>query len=180
MTPQSEMCFVCGVTFWKKKRHQKFCSRECYKKSWPILNREKHNARQLKKRHDNPAWFREHEPKYYRTYRRKKLTKRPWAYLLQSAKLRAKEKRWIFDLTDEWASARWTDCCEVSKLPFEGGKKGRGPHPLSPTIDRIDSSIGYTQENTRFVLWGVNALRGLGDDAEMYRIAEAIVKNKTK
>lgn len=45
---------------------------------------------------------------------------------------------------------------------------------MSPTVDRIDNDLGYTKENTRFVIWGVNALRGTGDDDVMYLIAEAI------
>jgi hypothetical protein len=167
-------CDICPNFYTKKKRHQKYCSRDCYAKAWPVNNREKHNMRVRQRRLSQPEWYAQKEPTYSKTYRAKLLSSRPWGYLLISARNRAKEKGWPYELTDNWAKERWTGCCEITGLPFKvNGKKG--PHPFSPSVDRKDSSLGYTQENTRFILWGCNAIKGVGSDADMYKIAEALV-----
>lgn len=169
-------CAVCQAIFVKKKCTQLYCSRACYGISWSRRNPEKHRARSRQRRQDHPEWYREREPKYYRTYRAKMLSSRPWRYLLQSARLRAKEKQWAYELDDTWARRRWTGKCEITSIPFEQNGS-RGPWPLSPTIDRINSKKGYTKRNSRFVLWGCNAIKGSGTDADMLKIAKAIVNN---
>lgn len=169
------ICDVCGSPFVLSKRGQRYCCRDCYKKAWPILNRGKHNARQCQKRADHPDWFREHDKKYYQTYRAKAESSRPWKYLLQSRRLDAKNRGLEYTLTNEWAEARWTGKCELTGIPFLKQRTGRGPMPFSPSIDRIDQTKGYTQDNSRFLLWGLNALRGNGTDDDMYVIARALV-----
>ena len=56
-------------------------------------------------------------------------------------------------------------------------KKSR---PFTLSLDRIDSSKGYTKDNCRFILLGINMLRGMGTDSEMYTIAEALLNNRGK
>lgn len=171
---KNRVCEICSTSFVQKKRHQIYCSRECYVKAWPLLNKEAHNARQRKKRRTNPEWFAQNEAGYSRKHRSKLLSKRPWNYLLQSARFRAKEKGLEYNLTNEWAAARWNHCCEITGIRFrQNGKKG--PHPFSPSVDRKDASKGYTQDNTRFILWGCNAIKGVGTDEDMFEIAKAIV-----
>jgi hypothetical protein len=52
--------------------------------------------------------------------------------------------------------------------------------PWCPSIDRIDSSKGYTKENCRIVAWCVNnALNVWGDDV-FYEMCKAALKNKKK
>lgn len=47
--------------------------------------------------------------------------------------------------------------CQVSGLPFDfSGGKG-AMHPLTPSLDRPDSSKPYTRDNFRVVCWAVNA-----------------------
>lgn len=46
--------------------------------------------------------------------------------------------------------------CEVTGVPFEW--TSRSPYGLS--IDRIDTDVGYTKENVRFVCWWLNAAMG--------------------
>lgn len=176
-TPKDAICGLCQTPFVKIKRNQRFCSRECYKKAWPVLNRTKANERQRLHRLNNPEWYVERTPKYTKTYRAKRLSSRPWSYLLQSAKNRAKEKGWEFELTDEWACARWKNKCEITGIEFQTNGR-QGPQPYSASVDRKDSSKGYTQENSRFILWGINALKGLGTDADALYIATALVNSK--
>lgn len=37
--------------------------------------------------------------------------------------------------------------------------------------------MGYVIENCRMVIFGVNALKGRGTDKDLYKIANAIIKN---
>lgn len=97
----------------------------------------------------------------------------PYLYLMWKAKHRAKMAGLDFDLTTQWAESRWTGRCEVTGAPFVLGTKKNGPY--SASIDRIDSSKGYTQDNARFVLWAVNRLKGDTGDDVMREIARLIV-----
>lgn len=173
---RNRTCDVCGTLFVQAKRTQRYCSTGCYKKSWIHNNREEHNLRVRRRRRANPEWYREHEPQYYRTYRAKQLLQKPWRYILASRRRDAAVRDVDFELNDEWALARWTGQCEVTKIKFEVGYGG-GPHPLSPSIDRIDNAKGYTQNNSRFVLWSINSMKGSGTDRDVLRIAKAIIKN---
>ncbi len=85
-----------------------------------------------------------------------------------------------FSLNREWAQKTWTGKCAITGIQFivgEVGKKVRSAY--SPSLDRIDSSKGYTQENSRFILWSINAFRGPWDDETMYVIAKAITDART-
>jgi hypothetical protein len=67
--------------------------------------------------------------------------------------------------------------CERTGLEFwtdDGGSYG----PTAPSLDRIYPKSGYTDANTRIVLLGVNAMRGEGSDADLYRIAEALLRRR--
>lgn len=167
-------CDICGSDFEPKMISQRYCSRDCYKRAWPINNREKAAERQRLRRAANPQWYAAREPGYYRAYRGKLESKRPWHYLLLSRKREAAQRGLEFSLTNEWAESRWTGRCEVTDLPFEQNK-AKGPWPFSPSVDRIDNTRGYAPDNTRFILWGVNALKGAGTDNDMLAIARAIV-----
>jgi hypothetical protein len=101
----------------------------------------------------------------------------PWKRLVIAAKNRAEKRKLSYDLTFEWAENRWTGFCEISGIPFQP-RYGASHGIFSPSIDRIEPSKGYTQDNARFVLMGVNGLKVDGTDAEMYFVAEAITRNK--
>jgi len=105
-----------------------------------------------------------------RRYRRKK----PWPFLLGNARERAKEKNIPYNLTKEWAEARYTGKCELTKIPFS--INGRiSFNPFSASIDRIDPHLGYTTDNCRFILMAVNAFKARMNDDQMYKIAKALV-----
>lgn len=90
---------------------------------------------------------------------------------------RAKPAR--VDLTTKQAMrilARQDYRCALTGLRFWSTPERFGP--TIPSIDRIDARAGYTEGNVRIVLLGVNALRGCGTDAEMLRIARALIKHE--
>lgn len=171
-------CDLCGAEYAPKMKSQRYCSRPCYRRAWPVLNREKHNERQRQKRAADPQWFLDRESGYYRKHRTKKESAQPWAYLVRSRKYDAANRNIEFSLTDDWARSAWTGKCTLTGIEFVRGGQGRGPHPKSPTVDKIDPHKGYTPENCRFVLHAVNAMKGSGDDATMFEIARALLHHR--
>ena len=87
----------------------------------------------------------------------------PAMALYQGARKRALDRTLTFDLTVDWFSQKLSaGVCEITGIPFDYGHMSlRRPSP-----DRIDSSLGYLQENTRMILWGLNAAKGHHSDEE--------------
>lgn len=77
---------------------------------------------------------------------------------------RAKKKNLEFTLTKKELNQiieRSNNRCEVTGIPFDfdfnpSVKKG-AKRPFIPSLDRIDSSLGYSFENCRLVVYCVNA-----------------------
>jgi hypothetical protein len=140
--------------------------------SWYQRNREKMVAHMRAKYHarknDDLEGLRLEARKRYEHLRQTQ----PWRKLIWNARTRANRRNLAFDLTLEWIEARWTGNCECSQVPFEifGSKL------FAPSIDRIDPKKGYTQNNCRVILWGINMLKAHLDDAEVYRFLSAISK----
>ncbi len=94
---------------------------------------------------------------------------------LSRARQRARRDDIKFDLTTEDLNVLWEACegrCAVSGLPFslDTFSDALVKLPFAPSIDRINSSKGYTLKNTRLVCtaanfamnqWGVEVLRRL-------------------
>lgn len=77
---------------------------------------------------------------------------------------------------DLWEmAARQNACCALTGLPFWSDQSGSSYGPTIPSLDRINSGGDYSVDNLRITLLGVNSLRGCGTDADMYRIARALV-----
>ena len=84
--------------------------------------------------------------------------------MYDSTKRRAAERKVSFGLSRAWFKERLeAGRCELSKQPFYIGPHHR--HPFQPSPDRIDSSLGYEPDNTRVILWMLNAAKGSSDEA---------------
>lgn len=71
--------------------------------------------------------------------------------------------------------------CALSGLPFEYGNskelfgtKIRRKKLWSPSLDRIDGDVGYTQSNVRLVCMAVNIARQEFGDQVLFKIAKAL------
>jgi hypothetical protein len=98
-----------------------------------------------------------------------------WAKkLYQAAKHRATDTGRRFTLTrNEFAAVvRRDQCCAVSGMPFQQGKR----HPFSPSLDRRDSRGGYTLENVRIVVLAANVAMNSWGDGALAELASAVVK----
>jgi hypothetical protein len=90
--------------------------------------------------------------------------------LLHGAKTRASKKGFDFDIDAEFLTEMLTDSgykCAVTGIEmnlFSSGRKKANPFKCS--LDRIDSSKGYTKDNVRFVCWAVNQMKADRTDEE--------------
>lgn len=123
-------------------------------------------------RRNNKAKIKEHKQRADR--------RDPWKRLIVAAKTRCRLADIPFNLTFEWGEGRYTGRCEITNIPFISNV-GRGrASPFSMSIDRIEPEAGYLQNNCRFVLLGVNCLKGNGTDDDMWRIAQAMINQRHK
>jgi len=103
--------------------------------------------------------------------------------LLNGAKERAKRKNLEFNLpVNIIIEAIEKGYCELTGLKFDMNRVANTQvNPYSPSIDRKDSTKGYTKENVRIVLSAVNSALGeFGDKIILpilKKMVEAIEKN---
>lgn len=92
--------------------------------------------------------------------------------ILNRSRVRAKSKGWEFSLTIE--DIIIPEICPVLGIPLKvhEGIRGDGRHDGSPSIDRFNSSKGYTKDNIRIISWRANCLKKNGTVEEF----EAILK----
>lgn len=98
--------------------------------------------------------------------------------LITWIRARAGKKSLEFDLDREWVEQKLSiGACEMTGIEFDLGKEdGERFNPWGPSIDRKDSSKGYTKDNCRMVVWIYNmAKAGWSDDVVM-KFAEELRK----
>lgn len=86
-----------------------------------------------------------------------------------------------FNLTEEWYLAHWSQGCEATGIDFEpscgdDGYATRGPWVAE--IDRKNHGGPYTMDNCRLVVAIYNRARMGYSDADVGRLAEALVERK--
>lgn len=77
--------------------------------------------------------------------------------MLERAKKRAEQKGWDFNLTIK--DIELPDVCPILKQKFYFGGDSVGGDPLSPSLDRIDSTKGYVKGNVRVISHRANSLK---------------------
>lgn len=69
--------------------------------------------------------------------------------------------------------------CSVTGIMFDLIDKykpsNRKRNAYAPSLDRINSMLGYTNENTRLVIWQYNAMKGELTDDEILSICKILV-----
>lgn len=98
-----------------------------------------------------------------------------------AAKARAEKKDLEFNLTEEWVQSRINiGTCEMTGIPFDFSrpKTNWQKNPFTPSVDRICSDGGYTQDNCRLVLTAVNIALGQWGDEVFSRISHAFVAQR--
>ncbi len=95
--------------------------------------------------------------------------KNPKAYILQNAKSRAKKKGWDFNL--EITDFEIPEKCPILGLPLEL-TWGEGTKDNKPSLDRIDSNLGYIKGNVQVISWRANNLKSDGTLSEFIALVE--------
>lgn len=83
-----------------------------------------------------------------------------------------------FSISSDFALALMEEqknTCALSGLPFLDPIMPGRPWPYSPSLDRINPLLGYVETNVRFVLHGVNSLKGNGTDEDVLIICKALL-----
>lgn len=102
--------------------------------------------------------------------------------LYKSAKRRAGNYKDVIDFDELFILEKLKiGKCEVTGIPFDfNSPTSTVKNPYSPSIDRIDSSVGYVKENVRLVIWQYNLMKGEISDSELLKICEIIVNDSKK
>lgn len=98
--------------------------------------------------------------------------------MLANARGRSKRKDRPYDLDihfDELQKRLDKGVCEVTSIPFNLDND-QGFAWDSPSLDRIDATKGYTYDNTRIVIYALNAAFGSWGEDVFRTIAEAYVR----
>lgn len=78
--------------------------------------------------------------------------------MLVEAKSRAKSRFIRFAITAD--DVKWNDICPVFGIPITINRnKGRGGDDQSPSLDRIDNTLGYIPGNVRIISNRANKLK---------------------
>lgn len=108
-------------------------------------------------------------PQYYQKKRARRCG--PWG-LFNGAKVRAREKGLPFEITQD--DIKIPDVCPLLGIPLIHGKTQR-PTDNSPSLDRIDSSKGYTRDNVWVISFRANAIKRDASPEELMRLATALM-----
>lgn len=137
-------------------------------------NKERAKEKSMRWRETNYEEWKGQRTKLYSTNYKARLRR-----LVSSSKLRAKSRELFHELTPEWAIEQWEiqdGRCAQTKVPFELETKGRGHrHAFSPSIDRKDSTVGYTEDNSQLVCFIYNTAKMNNEHEDVLKFAEALV-----
>ena len=100
-----------------------------------------------------------------------------------NAKKNARPRGIAFELTMDDVRAMWTRSrgrCELTGLRFDLMRvQGCHRRPMAPSIDRVDSSAGYTPPNCRLVSVAINLAMNEWGEAVFERIARGFLRRKS-
>jgi hypothetical protein len=97
--------------------------------------------------------------------------------VLNQRRYRAKGKGMECNLTNEWRDDKLsTGKCERTGIPFVYEFNS----PYIPSVDRIDSSKGYTTDNCQMVIALYNVGKNKWSDDLMLEMAKALIKESKK
>jgi len=93
--------------------------------------------------------------------------------MLMSAKLRAKEIGVPFSLVS--GDIFIPKVCPILGIPLFVGEGKQGPN--SPSLDRIDSKLGYVPDNIMVVSYKANAMKQNANKEELLLFANWVYQN---
>lgn len=84
-----------------------------------------------------------------------------------------------FDLDRDWVFDKlFEGVCEATGIPFHVEALGKDTrNRFAPSIDRVDSTKGYTKDNCRMVIYQYNACKGPWKDSDVIEFAKRVLEN---
>lgn len=94
---------------------------------------------------------------------------------LKNAKQKSEAKGWQFDLEEAWLMdlLMQSSVCPLLGIPLVM-QPGKGRQPDSPSLDRIDSSRGYTKNNVWIISTRANTIKNDATVEELELIAKSL------
>jgi hypothetical protein len=99
--------------------------------------------------------------------------------LVRAAAARAKDQGLEFSLSLEWLASQNLETCPILKKPFAWkadvtDSSEKKVNPMAPSIDRLDSTKGYTPENCWVISHRMNSIKNDSHYRELYLLARAV------
>ena len=150
--PIESTCIICNTVFKAYSKWNKTCSTKC------------------KKEHTNS----------YMTQRRKDSLVGTLQSVVAGCRSRAKRKGLSVDIDVLYVTAlleKQDGKCAVTKINLESSEcnSRKGSNPWTISIDRIDSSKGYTKDNIRLVCLMYNMCKGIWSDEDVITMCKGIL-----
>lgn len=137
-----------------------------------------------------PEYKREYNNEYYkknsnsinasRKARKNTVVRGRMSALIGNSRQRAKEKGWEHDLTLDFLCALWEEqkgLCALTGVPLSLEPAGPRWSSSLVSIDRIDNSLGYTQDNVWLVTVKINFAKGTQTLEEFFSMCKLVVEN---
>ena len=122
----------------------------------------------------NTQWAKLHPKRVARAYKKWTTTRKGHACQMHHRKAAWCRKHKIkYELSRDWYLEHLNHGCELTEIAFQ-----RGHTSYSASVDRFDPDQGYTIENSRMILFGLNALKGTGTDQDMLLIVTAFLNQQ--
>ena len=180
--PKSKICRICKENkniseFGINKAYSDGYETRCKicRNKYAAIQRDKHREKTNKKyveRYHSDEEFRNHRLDTGKKSNKKSRLEHPEKWILHSAKTRAKEKGWEFNLDEsDIIIPKICPILEIDLLPGGVGKQTFN----SPSIDRIDSTKGYIKGNIRIISLRANMMKNDASLQELQKFNKNII-----
>lgn len=96
--------------------------------------------------------------------------------IVSDARARAKAKGVAFSLS--YTDLDWPDQCPALGIVLNYKYVG-GQGSDSPSLDRVNSSVGYLPGNVRVISWRANKIKSDATVAELHRLSQWLLREGT-
>ena len=173
MDATNKTCIVCGDKLTKDNCKSYRLKNYIYKCN-NCINEEKRKWASEKYR-ENIKKFRNRSLQFNKRLLAKNPKKYKCRQMYSSARKRAKQKGFSFNITSDYLYSIAPDICPILgvKIDYACNSKNKN----SASLDRIDSSIGYVVGNVQIISYLANLMKSNASIDEQIRFAEYVIEN---
>ena len=158
---QKKTCIICQKEFTRTGNTQTVCSHECHlhrRRNWHKLNGDKVRERDRARYHNGgKAYYAKYEKTITGFLMRAYRNMQSRVTGVQKDKFHLYKGKTLLSREDFYKFAN--ESKEFSQL-YNAWKKAGYPRKLTPSVDRINSKIGYVLDNMEWVTHSENSRRG--------------------